>query len=366
MTDLKGAKDTSFTDILPRTSAITLNTSPQGLQITLDGQPFTAPVTITSVEGVLRTIGAVTPQQGNYTFSNWSQGGNATQTFATPVNDVTYTANYNPTTSVTLTSMWLMLMYVQVLIQINNYGSSSILNSKKASLPDFTREVFIRFDISSFTAGVSSARLRLYGSLNSTENASVPVAIYDVTNISWLESSITWNNKPAAQTTVLATNTITGTAKQYYEWDLTQHINSLKTAGINFVTLKLLNTNITSSGVEFNSKEATVNKPQLVVMQSSARFAENNKISRPDKLSKEINFSVYPNPAQGNFNVVIDKYTGAGVVRLHDLNGRLVREYFITGNNTQQVHINNLKSGVYMVSVENGKSIKSKKIIIEK
>ncbi len=364
VTDSKGAKDTSFTDILPRTSAITLNTSPQGLQITLDGQPFTAPVTITSVEGVLRTIGAVTPQ-GNYTFNNWSQGGNAMQTFATPVDDVTYTANYNSTTSVTLTPI--ADAYVRAgSYSNNNFGSSSILYSKKSSSPDFTREMFIKFDISSFTAGVSSARLRLYGSLNSTENASVPVAMYDVTNIWWLESSITWNNKPAAQTTVLATNTITGTAKQYYEWDLTQHINSLKNAGINFVTLKLLNTNNTLSGVEFNSKEATENKPQLVVRQASARFADNNKINLPEKLSKELNLSIYPNPAKGNFNVVIDNYAGAGVVRIHDLNGRLVREYFITSNNTKQVHISNLKTGVYTVSVENGKSIKSKKIIIAK
>src|SRR6186713_512688 len=93
VTDSQGGRYTSFTDILPRTSTITLNTNPQGLQVTLDGQPFTAPLTVTSVEGMLRTIGAPSPQ-GIYSFSNWSQGGSATQTFATPVNDVTYTANY--------------------------------------------------------------------------------------------------------------------------------------------------------------------------------------------------------------------------------------------------------------------------------
>jgi hypothetical protein len=71
------------------------------LQVTLDGQPFTAPLTVTSVEGMLRTIGAPSPQ-GIYSFSNWSQGGTATQTFATPVEDVTYTANFNAGTIITL------------------------------------------------------------------------------------------------------------------------------------------------------------------------------------------------------------------------------------------------------------------------
>ncbi len=98
VTDSQGAKDTSYTDILPRTSTITLNTNPQGLSVTLDGQPFTAPFTVTSVEGMLRTIGATSPQTINnaltYNYSSWSQGGTQTQTFATSVNNATYTANF--------------------------------------------------------------------------------------------------------------------------------------------------------------------------------------------------------------------------------------------------------------------------------
>src|SRR5439155_20353322 len=97
VTDPQGAKDTAYTDILPRTSSITLNSNPTGLTVTLDGQPFTTPYTFSSVEGMLRTIGATSPQTLNglnYTFSNWSQGGSQTQTFATPVNDVSYTANF--------------------------------------------------------------------------------------------------------------------------------------------------------------------------------------------------------------------------------------------------------------------------------
>ena len=100
VTDAQGAKDTAYTDILPRTSTITLNTNPQGRTVTLDGQPFTAPLTVTSVEGILRAIGTPSPQtsgSSTYNFSSWSQGGAQTQTFATPVNNVSYTANFTTT-----------------------------------------------------------------------------------------------------------------------------------------------------------------------------------------------------------------------------------------------------------------------------
>ncbi|MEP7165820.1 MAG: PQQ-dependent sugar dehydrogenase [Ferruginibacter sp.] len=97
VTDPQGATDTTYTDILPRTSNITLNSSPPGFMITLDGQPFTTPYSFTGVEGILRSIDAPSPQTMNgtdYIFNNWSQGGSQTQSFATPVSDATYTANF--------------------------------------------------------------------------------------------------------------------------------------------------------------------------------------------------------------------------------------------------------------------------------
>lgn len=102
VTDPQGAKDTTYRDILPRTSTITINTNPQGLRVTLDGQPYTAPYTVSSVEGVVRSIGVSSPQTLNgssYNFSNWSHGGSQTQNIATPVNNTSYTANFTGATA---------------------------------------------------------------------------------------------------------------------------------------------------------------------------------------------------------------------------------------------------------------------------
>jgi hypothetical protein len=95
--DSDGLTDTTTVDIRPRTSVITLNSNLPNAQLTLDGVPVTAPHTFTGVEGIIRTIGAVSPQTSSgasYVFTSWSDGGAQTHSFATPTDNVTYTANF--------------------------------------------------------------------------------------------------------------------------------------------------------------------------------------------------------------------------------------------------------------------------------
>lgn len=85
-------------DVYPKKSLLTFETIPPDLQLTLDGQPFISPTNVRSVQGMLRTIGVISPQEiGNqdYEFTSWSSGGAANQTIATPSNDATYTATFS-------------------------------------------------------------------------------------------------------------------------------------------------------------------------------------------------------------------------------------------------------------------------------
>lgn len=96
--DSEGMIDSSFVDILPRTSNLTINTQPTGLTLTLDGQPFTTPYSVQSVEGMYRMITAPYSQQYGGTqlmFTSWNNGGTLTQTLPTPINDSTLTAVYD-------------------------------------------------------------------------------------------------------------------------------------------------------------------------------------------------------------------------------------------------------------------------------
>ncbi|MCI0459520.1 MAG: immunoglobulin domain-containing protein [Gemmataceae bacterium] len=99
VTDSGGLSTTVTRDVLPNTATLTVTTSPTGLQVTVDGQPFTAPRTFDSVAGFQRPIGAAASQTLNgttYNFVSWSDGGSATHTISTPLANTTYTATYQP------------------------------------------------------------------------------------------------------------------------------------------------------------------------------------------------------------------------------------------------------------------------------
>lgn len=103
VTDSKGASATTYRNIYPQKSKLSFATVPAGLKLTLDGRPFLTPASVKSVEGILRTIGVVSPQTVNgvkYAFDHWQHGGKATQTIATPEENVTYTAVFKKVSGV--------------------------------------------------------------------------------------------------------------------------------------------------------------------------------------------------------------------------------------------------------------------------
>lgn len=96
--DTQGLEGKDSVDVFPRKSTITFETIPPGLQLTLDGQPFTSPKSVVSVQGILRSIGVVNPQTLNntqYQFDSWANAGAAEQTFATPAVNATYVARFS-------------------------------------------------------------------------------------------------------------------------------------------------------------------------------------------------------------------------------------------------------------------------------
>jgi glucose/arabinose dehydrogenase len=88
VTDSDGQLASTFRDVRPRVVRLTLDTSPGGLTLTLDGHPVTSPHAFNSVVGMRRSIGAVSTQTTNgstYAFRSWSDGGAQSHSFATPV-----------------------------------------------------------------------------------------------------------------------------------------------------------------------------------------------------------------------------------------------------------------------------------------
>jgi hypothetical protein len=77
------------------------------------------------------------------------------------------------------------------------------------------------------------------------------------------------------------------------------------------------------------------------------------------------NFEVFPNPAQGMVYVTV-KSEGASQVSLLNLIGQTVRSYNVNSNvETLAMDIQGLKEGIYLVQVQSGNQISTKKLIIE-
>jgi glucose/arabinose dehydrogenase len=99
VTDSAGARATTFVDVRPTVVALKLTSKPPGLQLTLDGQPVTAPFSFGSVAGMRRSIGAPSPQtSGGATvrFKFWSDSRPQTHEIVTPGLNTTYRAKFRP------------------------------------------------------------------------------------------------------------------------------------------------------------------------------------------------------------------------------------------------------------------------------
>jgi hypothetical protein len=97
--DSSGLTQTSSVDVRPLTSVVRIESNLTSAQLTLDGAPVTAPFEFTGVEGIIRTLGVVTPQTSGgttYDFANWSDGGAATHEIVTPSDNTTFTALFQP------------------------------------------------------------------------------------------------------------------------------------------------------------------------------------------------------------------------------------------------------------------------------
>ena len=80
------------------------------------------------------------------------------------------------------------------------------------------------------------------------------------------------------------------------------------------------------------------------------------------------NFSLYPNPNNGNFTVQFNSESTNDInIKVHDLRGREVfsKSYQNNGLFNQTMQLNSVQSGVYLVTVQDGARKEAKKIVVQ-
>ncbi|MCW1297714.1 MAG: DNRLRE domain-containing protein, partial [Candidatus Parvarchaeota archaeon] len=96
-----------------------------------------------------------------------------------------------------------------------NYGTDSELHVKKDKNKD--RMSFLKFDLSSITGSITSAKLKMYKSGGDSQLQTVYVNL--VSDDSWTETGINWNNMPSYST--LCGSQTVGSNNTYYNWTVT-------------------------------------------------------------------------------------------------------------------------------------------------
>jgi len=243
------------------------------------------------------------------------------------------------------------------------------LNSSGSA--DNDRQTYVTFDLSNAGADISSAVLRLYGKIDDTRSSNIPVGAYSVSNTSWSESSITWNNKPATSSAALSSATITDATARYYTWNVTNYVQSQLDAGNTKVSFALKSTQITDPRITFNSKETGSNPPQLVLNPTSAILAQVPPAYPPvEKTSKEaadLIVNVFPNPLGDNATVDLNlRQAGRTQVEVFDLQRRriavLVNTYLPAGAHRTIFDAKSVPAGTYIISVLHNGKVVTKKI----
>ena len=143
-----------------------------------------------------------------------------------------------------------------------NFGLATSLVVKNEPVTGYSRESYLKFDLSSLGInGCSSAKLKIYCTY---ADANTPVQVYTVSDDSWSETGITWNNRPSTDTSSSASQTISNTYT-WYTFDITACVNS-ELSGDKTVGICLKDMTAAGKGIDFNSKEALSNKVVLEVV----------------------------------------------------------------------------------------------------
>ena len=137
-----------------------------------------------------------------------------------------------------------------------NYGTASRVSARTSSYQ--TRHAYLRFNVALLPGEtVTSATLNVYASTSSTN-----IDLRDVASNSWSETTLTWNSAPTFSSSVISrvASVSKGTTATFGATPLV--------SGSGLVSMAL--TSASSTTANFHSRQASTNRPRLVVQTSPA------------------------------------------------------------------------------------------------
>lgn len=150
-----------------------------------------------------------------------------------------------------------------------NYGTSDILTVGLGNTGQGIYRAIYKFNVTVPTGAIINSAILSITTYDNLYGSPANTGVYPVTDNSWAENSITWNNQPSAGILIQSFNTPYNAGTVNYT--VTTFVNSQLGAGgsipISFMQ-KIVDESIVS-GIRWRSRENTGTKPTLVINYTS-------------------------------------------------------------------------------------------------
>ncbi|HEX4339980.1 MAG TPA: DNRLRE domain-containing protein [Polyangiaceae bacterium] len=243
------------------------------------GHPFPNPLAVPAYEPPLHTVlTAATPRTivsaidvGAYELASGSTSPTPPPTSTTPTPPPTSTTptpppTPPPSTGATTTLLPVADAYVEEYdAAAQNFGAATVLFAATNATHWYDDDTYLKFSVTN-AAKVTAAKLRVTAALTSTSEGAITLAVYPVSDTTWTESGLNWNDKPARGTSPLASTSVTSGSYVTYEVDVTSYVAAQRAAGSSLVSFALHDPTATNARILMQSKEGG-SAPALVVTQ---------------------------------------------------------------------------------------------------
>jgi len=122
-------------------------------------------------------------------------------------------------------------------------------------------ESLLKFDLAGVEEGFKDVRLRVYGFADKDEP--VTILVRSTATASWLESAVTWKDKPEHLSTIGSIQ-VSGVSPVWYELDITTFVKAQLAARQPMISLALLAADSPNSRIFIRAHEAESNGPEIV------------------------------------------------------------------------------------------------------
>ncbi len=238
-----------------------------------------------------------------------------------------------------------------------NYGAATSLVIKKDAV-GYTRETFFKFDVSGLPAGAEYVKLRLYVNYANTGAAGVPWIAQFISNDSWTETGVNWNNMPIVTSNI---DTVPGMAAgNYVEWDVTATALAQQ-SGDGILSIKVVSNGTGSTtDVSFSSKETSnaALRPALVYAEGPLLLSRMQPAATETKPSGT---KIFPNPAASFIRITTDRQYNKAELR--DVSGRVIKVEKLEGKTQFEIRLDQVQPGVYMLQLSGPKGKEVRKVV---